>query len=115
MSNLRNPPTAARTTTDPLIRLVNIYKSYRMGSDEVQVLRGVNLEVREGEFVAIMGASGSGKSTLLHIAGALDRPDVLPRANGNGEGAGEGELPEVYFAGRPISRMSHTSRHKLRN
>src|SRR3954463_15091396 len=63
-------------TGNPLIRLVNIHKAYVMGNDLVPVLRGVNLEVFPGEFVAIMGASGSGKSTLLHIAGALDRPDT---------------------------------------
>jgi len=115
MSNTRNPPPIPGEN-EPLIRLANIHKTYRMGSDEVQVLRGVNLEVREGEFVAIMGASGSGKSTLLHIAGALDRPDAIPTANGIGaKEQGEGELPEVFFAGRPISRMSHQSRHKLRN
>jgi lipoprotein-releasing system ATP-binding protein len=96
------------SNTIPLIRLANIYKSYRMGNDEVQVLRGVDLDVYDGEFVAIMGASGSGKSTLLHIAGALDRPDSLP-ANGTGE------PPEVYFRDRPISRMRHQARHQLRN
>jgi lipoprotein-releasing system ATP-binding protein len=98
----------------PLLRLVNIYKSYRMGNDDVRVLRGVDFQVYDGEFVAIMGASGSGKSTLLHIAGALDRPDVVPSADINGNGGG-GELPEVFFRNLPISRMGHQARHQLRN
>jgi lipoprotein-releasing system ATP-binding protein len=60
---------------DCLMEARNIHKSYRLGQTQVRVLKGVNLKLAGGEFVAIMGASGSGKSTLLHILGALDRPD----------------------------------------
>ena len=57
-----------------LISLKNIVKSYKNGDQELQVLKGINLEVYEGEFVAIMGPSGSGKSTFMNIIGLLDRP-----------------------------------------
>jgi len=58
----------------PLIQLRSITKTYVMGDQEVHALRGVNLEIRSGEFFAIMGASGSGKSTMMNILGCLDRP-----------------------------------------
>jgi len=57
-----------------LVRLDNLWKVYVMGMARVPALRGVDLSVGEGEYVAIMGASGSGKSTLLNILGCLDRP-----------------------------------------
>ena len=57
-----------------LIQLKDIVKSYRNGDQELQVLKGIDLTVYEGEFLAIMGPSGSGKSTLMNIIGLLDRP-----------------------------------------
>ncbi|MFQ6035002.1 MAG: ABC transporter ATP-binding protein [Sedimentisphaerales bacterium] len=82
-----------------MLRTEEIYKSYRMGAAEVKVLKGVNLAVEKGEFVAVVGASGSGKSTLLHILGALDRPD---------KGV-------VKFEGRDLSQFSASQLNRFRN
>ena len=58
-----------------MIKIKDLYKSYKMGSNSLHVLKGINFEVEEGELVAIMGSSGSGKSTLLNILGMLDLLD----------------------------------------
>ncbi|MEE4219190.1 MAG: ABC transporter ATP-binding protein [Xanthomonadales bacterium] len=57
-----------------LVRVNNVDKVFKRGSEEVHVLGGLNLEIPEGEFLALMGPSGSGKSTLLNLIGGLDRP-----------------------------------------
>jgi len=84
---------------DYILEAKGVYKSYRMGATEVRVLKGVNLAVRNGEFVAIVGASGSGKSTLLHILGALDKPN---------KGV-------VSFDGRALSRFKGGELNRFRN
>ena len=57
-----------------LISLKDIYKIYNVGGEEVRALDGINLEIKENEYVAIMGPSGSGKSTLMNMIGCLDTP-----------------------------------------
>ena len=84
---------------DVLLKTENLYKSYKMGPTKVKVLKGANLSVREGEFVAIIGASGSGKSTLLHILGALDRPDK----------------GTVKFNGQDLNKLGARELNKFRN
>jgi len=59
-----------------MIRLTGIERVFRVGEDEVHALRGVNLEIAQGEYLSIMGPSGSGKSSLLNIIGLLDRPNA---------------------------------------
>lgn len=67
---------ASTDKSDPILSVKDVRKSFSMGKYVLHVLRGVDLEVAEGEILAIVGASGVGKSTLLHILGALDRPDA---------------------------------------
>src|SRR3954453_13411872 len=62
------------TAQNGLVRIHSVTKSFRRGSEEIHVLSGLDLEIREGEFLALMGPSGSGKSTLLNLIGGLDRP-----------------------------------------
>jgi putative ABC transport system ATP-binding protein len=82
-----------------MIKLDDIHKSYRTGDQSVHVLKGVNLHIREGELVSIMGSSGSGKSTLLNILGILDAFD----------------RGSYLLAGKPVSRMGETEAAQLRN
>lgn len=82
-----------------ILQAEGIFKTYRMGAAEVQVLKGVDMAIKKGEFVAIVGASGSGKSTLLHILGTLDRPD---------KGI-------VRFEGRDLSELGNGELNRFRN
>ncbi len=70
-----NPAQGSVATAIPsVIRVVDVHKYYELGETRVHALRGVSLEIRQGEFVAIMGASGSGKSTFMNMLGCLDQP-----------------------------------------
>ena len=82
-----------------LIKLENITKIYPMGEVEVHALSNVDLQIRKGEFVAIIGPSGSGKSTLMHIIGLLDSP-----TSGS-----------VYLDGKKVSELSEDELAVLRN
>jgi len=62
------------TIISKVIELKDIQKTYRIGESEFAVLKGIDLQIEEGEFIALMGPSGSGKSTLMNIVGCLDRP-----------------------------------------
>src|SRR6185369_14859800 len=68
------PAAPAQRPDSPVLRIRSLSKTYGEGETAVQALRGVDLDVRAGEFVVLLGASGSGKSTLLNILGGLDRP-----------------------------------------
>lgn len=59
---------------DSIIETYELCKSYRMGCNEIEVLKDINMKINKGEFVSIMGSSGSGKSTLLYLLGGLDKP-----------------------------------------
>lgn len=83
----------------PLVELHNVVKDYPMGEVVFRALRGVDLIVEEGDFLAITGASGSGKSTLLHLMGALHRPTA----------------GQVIFDGRDLSVLSAEELARLRN
>src|SRR4051812_39836181 len=83
---------------EPVIACRNLKKTYQ-GPTPVPVLRGIDLDVRRAERIAIMGRSGSGKSTLLHVLGGLDVPT-------------EGE---VRVQGRPYSAMGEAERGRVRN
>src|SRR5437868_14465657 len=75
---------------EPIVRVVEVHKNFRRGSEQIDVLKGLSLDVPEGEFLTLMGPSGSGKTTLLNLIAGLDRPS-------------EGE---IWVGGQNISNMS---------
>jgi len=83
----------------PLIKLEDVKKIYQMGEVEVHALRGVNLQIKEKEFLAIVGPSGSGKSTLMHLMGLLDTPTS----------------GKVLLDGKDVSALTEEERAILRN
>jgi len=85
--------------TEPFLSIRALTKSYTMGRRTLDVLRGVSLDVRRGEFLALRGASGAGKSTLLHLIGGLDSPNA----------------GEIYFAGQNVAAYSERKLTDFRN
>ena len=86
-------------TAEAIVRASNVHKAFRRGSERIDVLQGVNLEIARGEFLALMGPSGSGKTTLLNLIGGLDTPS---------EGS-------VEVGGVDISRMSGAALSRWRS
>ena len=91
-----NMDTNASTT---VLQATGLHRTYRMGRVEVPVLRGVDLQVKEGEWLCVLGSSGSGKSTLLHQLGDLDRPD----------------RGHIAWRGRSLTEMRRRERETYRN
>jgi lipoprotein-releasing system ATP-binding protein len=98
-SPLPIPHSTLTTTSAVHLAAVNLKKNYRKGPVVIPVLAGVDMEVRHGEFLAIVGQSGCGKSTLLHLLGTLDAPTA----------------GEVHFLGERIDNLPAQLRERLRN
>jgi len=89
----------ARAPGDLVIRIEGVTKLYRMGTETIHALRGVNLEIRRNEYLAIMGPSGSGKSTLMNMLGCLDTPSA----------------GRYDFNGKDVARMVDDELAEIRN
>ncbi len=98
-SSRDNSKTVLRVSRPSAIRTVAVFKSYRRKGVEVPVLKGVDLEIPDGGFTAIVGKSGSGKTTLLHLLGTLDSPDS----------------GEIWYDNERIDNMPSRRKEKLRN
>ena len=88
-----------KATTQPLIELTNITKTFKRGKQETTILKGLNLKIYEGEFIMIMGKSGSGKTTLMNLIGFLDRVSTGSYA----------------FRGEDVSALNENKKSEYRN
>src|SRR5579864_6233564 len=86
-------------TSQPLLSAINLRKTYTKHANRIEVLRGVDIDVAEGEFLSVIGNSGSGKSTMLHLLGTLDQPD---------DGC-------IHLEGRRVDNLAAHERDQLRN
>src|SRR5262249_24927765 len=85
--------------SDALLTAANVHKTYLLGKRALEVLRGIDLELRRGDFLALRGASGAGKSTLLYLLGGLDVPNH----------------GEIWLAGRNLARLDRRELARVRN
>src|SRR3989442_5194119 len=90
---------ATNNGKEVLIKTEDLWKTYRMGAEEIHALRGVSFEILRGEYVAIMGPSGSGKSTMMNLIGCLDTPTK----------------GQYYINGRLVSEMNDDELARIRN
>jgi putative ABC transport system ATP-binding protein len=97
-TNARKSEKSEKSDRRPVIELRNVWKIYQMGEVKVEALRGMNLKVYKGEFVAIQGPSGSGKSTAMNMIGCLDVPS----------------RGQIYLNGHDISHLEESDLAQIR-
>lgn len=105
MSNLKSPltkpagPSSPAPAREAMLQARDVHKAYTLGRRTLEVLRGVDLTIHRGEFLAMRGASGAGKSTLLHLVGGLDTPNS----------------GEIWFEGKNLATLSGMALTRWRN
>jgi ABC-type lipoprotein export system ATPase subunit len=92
-------PSSSASQTEPMLSARDVHKTYTLGRRNLEVLRGVDLAVSRGQFLALRGASGAGKSTLLHLLGGLDTPNA----------------GEIWFEGKNLATFSALALTQWRN